>query len=574
MTKERWTFKRPRTEEAQQIAERFNLDPVVAGILAGRGFTTEQEVQDFLYGGRELLLDPFLLKDMDRACAVLKQAIAEKKRIRIIGDYDIDGIMASYILKQGFRELGGDVDVRIPDRLKDGYGINENMIRAAHEEGIEVIVTCDNGISSGSAVSLAKSFGMTVVVTDHHEVLSLPEEADAIVDPKREDDTYPNKNLCGAAVAWKLILALGADREMKLLQFAGFATIGDIVDLTGENRALVKEALKDLRQTENPGLCSLAETCGVALSAISTYHIGFVLGPCLNASGRLDTAMLALRLLESESETEASRLAGELKALNDRRKAMTEAGTEEAVRQIESGSLVDDRVLVVFLPEIHESIAGIIAGRIRERYGRPTFILTRGEECIKGSGRSTEAYSMFEELVKVKELLLKFGGHPMATGLSLDEKMIPVFRQRLNELCTLTEEEMIPKICIDAIVPVSRLNERMVEELKLFEPCGKANPHPLFGQKSVICEHPRIFGARRNVLKMKVRTVVEGGTQGNTGIMLPPTEGIPVDAVCFRNIDEISRKISDTPVHSIIYEPEMNEYMGRRRLQIVISHFK
>ena len=572
-TRERWTYRKPQ-EGAAAAAEALGIDPVVAGILLSRGLRTRAEMETFLHGDLSGLRDPFELKDMDRAAAILKRKIASGARIRVIGDYDIDGVMASYILKRGLTELGADADVRIPNRITDGYGLNPSMIGEASEEGIDTIVTCDNGIAALEAVRLAKEKGMTIIVTDHHEVLDLP-EADAVVDPKRKDDTSSTPQLCGAAVAWKLILALGGDPGMDMLQYAAFATVGDIVDLTGENRIIVKEGLKRLRSTDNPGLIALAEAQGVSLANADTYQIGFVLGPCLNASGRLDTAMRAAQLLEAPDAARAKRLAGELKALNDSRKAMTETGTVQAKRMIEAHGMEDDRILVVFLPEVHESIAGIIAGRIREAYSRPALVLTRAEEGVKGSGRSIESYNMFEGLVKVKDLLLRFGGHPMAAGLTLKEETVGELRRRLNEDCGLTESDLTPKVLMDAILPVESVSEKLIRDLELLAPFGKANPKPMFGEKYVFCEHPRIFGARHSLLRMRVRSLEspEDADPDRLGFQ-PSAKGRPLDAICFRNVDALAERIAEDPVLSIVYEPEINEYMGHRRIQLVVTHFQ
>ncbi len=552
------------------IGERFGISPVIARVIRNRDIVGDDAIRAYLCGSKEDLKDPFLLKDMDRAAAIMQAAVREGKRIRIIGDYDIDGIMSSYILFRGITKLGGIADIRIPNRMTDGYGMNELMIEEAKRDGIDVILTCDNGISAIRPVELAKEYGMTVVVTDHHEVISLP-KADAVVDPKRPDDLSGSGGLCGGAVAWKLILAMGGDPEMEMLQFAAFATVGDIMDLTGENRILVKEGLKQLRQTDNTGLRALADVCGIRLKDLSTYHIGFILGPCLNASGRLDSAMRAEQLLLTESYEEAVKVAEELKSLNDSRKALTESGVQEAVRVIERDGLASDRVLVVFLPEVHESIAGIIAGRIRETYSRPTFILTRGEAGAKGSGRSTEEYPMFDELVKVQDLLIKFGGHPMAAGLTLREEQIDLFREALLKNCTLTESDLVPKRRIDMALPVSALTGDLVDQLSLLEPFGKGNEKPLFADRRVLIEGPRLIGAKKNLLKMRVRHLRSTGQDG-TKELVP--EGPFIDAIAFRNAEELASRAAENPAVCIAYEPVWNEYMGVRSLQIIINHFQ
>ncbi len=570
---EKWTVMAKKAD-FEAIGRKFGIDPVVARVIRNRDVVGDEAIDEYLNGGPERLRDPFALKDMDAAAAILGEKIRGKKRIRIVGDYDIDGIMASYILKRGITELGGTADIRIPNRVADGYGINENMIDEAAADGIDTIVTCDNGVAAAEAVRKAKDLGMTVIITDHHEVIDLP-PADAVVDPKRPDDVSDNKDLCGGAVAWKLIRAMGGDPDSELIQYAAFATVGDIMDMRGENRILVREGLKRLRKTDNIGLQALADECGLNLQGLNTYGIGFVLGPCLNASGRLNTAMKGLALLESENRSAASRYAAELRQLNDSRKAMTETGVREAVEAIGREGLEKDRVLAVFLPDVHESVAGIIAGRIREKYSRPVFILTRGENCAKGSGRSIEAYSMFEELQKVSGLLLRFGGHPMAAGLSLDEENIGEFRRRINENCRLTEEDLIPKVRIDVPMPVSYVSEELIRQLELLEPFGKGNEKPLFAQKHVFCDHVRLFGTKHNLLKMRVRAMAApGDADADRPGFQADTTGPELDAVCFRDVDALAARIAECPELMIAYEPQINDFMGQRRIQLVITHFR
>ncbi|MDO5702231.1 MAG: single-stranded-DNA-specific exonuclease RecJ [Lachnospiraceae bacterium] len=570
---EKWILMAKRAD-FKAIAEKFGIDPVVARIIRNRDIIGDEAIHEYLYGGTECIRDPFLLKDMDRAVDVISGKIREGSRIRVIGDYDIDGIMSSYILRRGLAELGADVDVRIPDRMTDGYGINERLVNEAHFDGIDTIVTCDNGIAAEGPARLARSLGMTMVITDHHEVLSMP-EADAVVDPKRPDDTSGYPHLCGASVAWKLVRALGGDRDLDLIQYAAFATIGDIVELTGENRVIVKEGLRRLRETDNRGLRALAEATGTDLSSLTSWHIGFVLGPCLNASGRLSSAMRGLELLESANDRAAQICAEELRELNETRKAMTKNGVMMAEEAIAEGGMEHDKVLVIFLEDVHESVAGIIAGRIREAHMRPTIILTRSMDMIKGSGRSTDAYSMFEELAKVRDILVRFGGHPMAAGLSLEEKNIDELRRRLNEACTLTEEDLVEKIRIDVPMPVSYVTEELVEQLSLLEPFGKGNEKPVFAEKHVFLEHPRIFGADHRVLKARVRSMRHGGDADpeRPGFQADLV-GPQYDAVYFRDADALGRRIEENPDISIVYDPEINNYMGQRRVQIVISHFQ
>ena len=492
--------------------------------------------------------------------------------MRIIGDYDIDGVTATYILLKGFKRLGANVDTYIPDRVADGYGIHDHLIKKAMEDGIDTIVTCDNGISASSQITYAKELGMAVVVTDHHEVpftdtdegstYILP-PADAIINPKQADCTYPNKNICGAVVAMKLVFALyekyrlPEEEKEDFLEPAAIATVGDIMDLQGENRILVKEGLARLPFTKNKGLKALIRAIGLEDQKITSYDIGFRLGPCINASGRLDTAMRSLALLQSEDEEEAAKLAGDLKALNDSRKALTEKGTEKAYKLIESSNLKNDRVMVVFLPECHESLAGIIAGRIREKYHKPTFVLTRGEKSLKGSGRSTENYSMYEELVKCDSLLVQYGGHPMAAGLSIEEENVEKFRQTLNDNCTLTEEDMIPKIVIDVPMPISYINEELVEQLSILEPFGKGNTKPLFAQKNLRVLKVEIYGKTQNTVKLQLRD----------------PSGAVMDGLYWGEAKEFADFARSHETISVTYYPRINSYMGRESLQIVIQNY-
>lgn len=569
----KWTVKR-HSAAAREVAELFRVEEVTAGILLNRGLKNRREIREYLYGGLECLHDPMLLTDMEKACGLIRDHIQAGSKFCIVGDYDIDGIMASYILKRGLLELGIRADVLIPDRVRDGYGINTRLVSEAHDRGADVIITCDNGIAALEAVEAAKELGMTVIVTDHHEVHALP-EADAVIDPGRPGDAYPNKALCGAAVAWKLILALGADPGHRLLQYAGFATVGDVMDLTGENRILVKEGLKQLRETDNAGLRTLAGICGVDLRNLNTFHIGFVLGPCLNASGRLHSAMLGLQLLESTGDAGARHIAEELKDLNESRKALTAQAVREAEEQIASAPWRQDPVYVVYMPEIHESIAGIVAGRIRETHNRPAFVLTKSGEEVKGSGRSVEGYDMAAGLVETADLLLKFGGHPMAAGLSLRREQVDEFRRKINACCPLTEEDLVPRVSLDALLPITDITWKLADELSLLEPFGKGNPKPVFGQKYVCCHHPRIFGARHNLLKMRVRPVSNPANADPAAPGFDPAySGPEVDAICFRDVDALYARIQESPVISIAYEIGIDTYMGERRLQIVITHFQ
>lgn len=556
----------------QKIGQTFGIDPVIARLIRNRDVEGMENIRSYLYGTLEELPSPWLLKDMKKAVEILKDKIDQKARIRIIGDYDIDGVTATYILLTGFRRLGARVDTYIPDRIKDGYGMHSQLIEKASEDGIDTIITCDNGIAASAEIQQAKEKGMTVIVTDHHEIPYrdtdkgrewIVPEADAVINPKQSDCPYPNKNICGAVVAWKLIWALyetyGIDRN-EILEFsepAAVATVGDVMDLQGENRIIVKEGLRRLPTTKNQGFRALIEANGLGGERITAYHVGFVLGPCINASGRLDTAARALRLLCTEDADRAAKEAGDLVALNQSRKAMTEKGREEAEHIIESQGLSSDRVLVVYLPECHESLAGIIAGRLREKYYKPSFVLTKAEKGAKGSGRSIEAYSMYDELIKCSDLLEQFGGHPMAAGLSLAEENIDAFRKRLNEVCTLTEEELVPKVVIDVPMPISYLSRTLTEQLSVLEPFGKGNSKPLFAQKGLRVLNLRIFGKNQNVAKM---CLMDG--QGNS-----------VDAVYFGAAKEFEQYVQQKELISVTYYPEINVYQGRESLQAVIRNY-
>lgn len=550
------------------IARQFGIDPVTARVIRNRGIEGRENIERYLYGDLDSLYSPWLLKDMRPAVDMLKRKLKEGQKIRIVGDYDIDGVCSTYILYQALKRLGGNVDYAIPDRIKDGYGINESMIRAAAEDGIDTILTCDNGISAFSQIQTAKEFGMTVIVTDHHEVPADGEReilppADAVIDPKQRSCSYPFPEICGAVVAYKLVQALyeesGVSREewLELLEFAAIATVGDVMKLQDENRMIVKYGLKKLGHTKNLGLKKLAEKTNLDLNSITAYHIGFVIGPCLNAGGRLQTAKLALSMLLAKDEETAEELAQELKDLNDMRKDMTEHWTAEA-KVLADTQYRNDKVLVIFLPDCHESLAGIIAGRLREYCQKPAIVLTRSEEAVKGSGRSIKSYHMFQKLSEVKDLMLKFGGHPMAAGLSLLEENIDEFRRELNERSGLTEEDFKAKLWIDVPMPIDYINERLVEELKILEPFGQGNEKPLFAQKQVRIRSCRVIGKNKNVVKL----VLEGGS------------GMPMDGILFTDGIAFEEERAGRTVMDIIYYPEINEYNGNRNLQVVIRNYK
>lgn len=569
---EKWMVAAKRAD-FKGIGERFGIDQVTARIIRNRDVIGEKAIEKYLHGSRKDFYSPWLLKDMEKAVAILQEKIENRNRIRIIGDYDIDGVMSTYILLESLRGLGCDVDMMIPNRITDGYGINEHLIEQAWQEGRDTIITCDNGIAAVTQIRKAKDLGMTVIVTDHHEVpfedlegerKEILPPADAIVNPKQKACSYPFAGLCGAVVAMKVMEALyekmapEVDLVDKMLPFAGIATIGDVMDLQDENRILVKEGLQRLHHTTNLGLQELIRVNNLEPENISPYHIGFILGPCLNASGRLDTAKRALQLLLADSREEAAVLAGDLKNLNESRKEMTAQGLEKAIEQVESTSMMEDTVLVVFLPECHESLAGIIAGRLRERYHKPSFVLTRGEEGVKGSGRSIESYSMYEKLCECKEYLTKFGGHPMAAGLSLEEENVERFRRKLNEQSGLTEEDLVEKVTIDVPMPIHYIRKDLVQELSLLEPFGKGNEKPLFAQKNLWISQMRVFGKNRNVVKMR----------------LTDENGYPMDGVYFGNGDEFAEEGRGKRKISIVYYPDINMHQGRESLQVIIRHYQ
>ena len=563
----------------QEIAEKFHINQVTARLIRNRDVVGDDAIEEYLNGSLLNLHNPHMLLDCDKAVEILLEKLEEQKKIRIIGDYDIDGVNATVILYKGLRNCHGNVDYEIPHRIRDGYGINIQLIQDAYEDGVDTIITCDNGIAAVDQVEYAKSLGMTVIITDHHEPMEEKPKADAIVNPKQQECTYPYKQLCGAAIAYKVIVCLYeavgiSKRESDMfIEYAAIATIGDVMDLTGENRIIVKEGLQMLSKTTNLGLKALIEANGLKGSDISSYHIGFVLGPCINAGGRLDTAERAVRLLLTESESEALQIAEELKLLNDERKSMTLEGLERAVEEIETSGLKNDKVFIVYLPDCHESLAGIIAGRIRERYHKPTFVLTDGEESVKGSGRSIEAYQMFDEMMKCRELFLKFGGHPMAAGLSILKENVPNLRERLNTLTDLTEEDFIPKVTIDIPMPISYISEALIDELAYLEPFGKGNPKPLFAEKDLNILSARILGKNKNVIKLQILN----------------STGISMDAMYFGDTDVFQEyligKFTASEVEklfqgrknritlSLAYYPSVNEFRDVKTIQIVIQHY-
>ena len=585
---ERWVLLR-KGADFEAIGKKYQISPRLACLIRNRDVIGEEAVDRYLNGTISDLYDGMLMKDMDKAIDILKEKILEDKKIRVIGDYDIDGVNATYILLEGLERLGADVDSDIPDRISDGYGLNRHLVERAYEAGVDTLITCDNGIAAADEIAYGKEMGMTVIVTDHHEVpfdeydgekrYRIP-PADAVMDPKQPDCLYPFKGLCGAAVAYKLMEALwesmgkdSADLD-DLIENVAIATIGDVMDLEDENRIFVKEGLQMLRRTKNPGLKALIECTGIDKNSLNSYHIGFVLGPCINASGRLDTAKRALELLRAGTQKEADILAGDLKALNDSRKDMTEEAVKQAEEQVETTTISKDKVLVVHLPDCHESLAGIVAGRIRENYYKPVFVLTDAEEGVKGSGRSIDGYHMYEELNKCKELLTKFGGHRLAAGLSLPKENVGKFREMLNKNCTLTEEEMKEKVTIDMEMPFGCVTEGLVKELELLEPFGKGNTKPVFAARDVTLLGTRILGKNRNVLKLQVQDV----------------NGCRIEAMLFHHADDFLGRLEEqygkTEVEALLkgrgrqirismtYYPDINEYMGKKTPQIVVTHYR
>ena len=579
---ERWVLLR-KGADFEAIGKKYQISPRLACLIRNRDVIGEEAIERYLNG---TISD---LYDADKAIDILKEKIAEEKKIRVIGDYDIDGVNATYILLEGLERLGAYVDSDIPDRIGDGYGLNRHLIDRAYDAGIDTIITCDNGIAAANEIAYGKELGMTIIVTDHHEIpfdeidgekiYRLP-PADAVIDPKQKDCVYPFKGLCGAAVAYKLMEALwesmGKDSTDldDLIENVAIATVGDVMDLEDENRIFVKEGLQMLKRTKNPGLKALIECTGIDKGSLNSYHIGFVLGPCINASGRLDTAKRALKLLRVRTQKEADILAGDLKALNDSRKDMTEEAVKLAKEQVETTDLSDDRVLVIYLPDCHESLAGIVAGRIRECYYKPVFVLTDAEDGAKGSGRSIDGYHMYEELNKCKDILTKFGGHRLAAGLSLGKENIAEFRRRLNENCTLTEEEMKEKVTIDMEMPFLCVTEELVKELELLEPFGKGNTKPIFAARGVTLLGARILGKNRNVLKIKAQDA----------------NGSVIEAMLFQNVEGFLKNMEETYGRmevdallqgrgghikiAVTYYPDINEYMGKRTPQIVITHYR
>ncbi|MEY8509604.1 single-stranded-DNA-specific exonuclease RecJ [Lachnospiraceae bacterium 42-17] len=570
---ERWVLLR-KGADFEEIGRKYNISPRLAALIRNRDVIGDEAVCSYLNGMITDLHDGMLMKDMDRAVDILLEKIKDNKRIRIIGDYDIDGVNSVYILLEALEALGAYVDSDIPDRMKEGYGLNEKLIRRAYDSGIDTIITCDNGIAAAEEIAYGKKLGMTIIVTDHHEVpfeereegklYQLP-PADAVVDPKREDCPYPFKGLCGAAVAYKLVEVLfhASGRDVDdmdyLIENVAIATVGDVMDLVDENRVFVKEGLAMLKRTSNQGLKALIQCTGIQKNRLKAYHIGFILGPCLNAGGRLSTAKRALKLLRADTKEEADILAGDLKALNDSRKELTVRAVQEAICLVEETSLRNDRVLVIYLPDCHESLAGIVAGKIKERYYKPVFVLTDSGEDVKGSGRSIDTYSMYEELNKCRQLLSKYGGHRLAAGLTLKREHVDTFRRQLNKKCTLSEDDLTEKVVIDMELPFSCVTEKFIEELELLEPYGKGNIKPVFAGRDIEFTNARIIGKGGNVLKALARD----------------KSGVCLNALYFGDVGGFQAALKEKGGRmSVTFYPGINEYMGNRNVQITVTHYK
>lgn len=586
---EQWFIKN-RPGNYEKIAKRFGISDILLKLIINRGISSEEELAAYLQPSLTQLHSPTYMKDMEKAAVILREKIKEHKPIRIVGDYDVDGVMATYILYTGLSRIGAKVDYDIPERIKDGYGINRSIIDKAKEEGIDTILTCDNGIAAISQIAHAKEMGMTVIVTDHHDIGFVEEEgnrtyllpeADAVVNPKQEDCGYPYKGICGAVVAYKLVETLYElhkvpDEELKsFMEFASIATVCDVMDLKDENRAIVKYGLESIVHTTNKGLQALIEETGIGGRSLNVYHLGFIIGPCINASGRLESAKLSLKLFLSENEGKAKELARQLKELNDERKQMTEHGLNQAIDIIKQGDYDKDKVLVIYLPECHESLAGIIAGRLKERYYKPVIVLTDTKEGVKGSARSIEAYNMFEELNACKDLLSKFGGHPMAAGLSLPKENVEPLRKRLNEITSLTEKDLMEKVSIDMVLPFDRINYSLIKEIAYLEPYGKGNTRPLFAVRNVQVIKASIIGKNRNVLRM---TVAEEGHPS-----------LRFTAMLFQKLDMfeemVRTKYGNTALEAlyagtgsvsmdITFYPDINEYNGIQTIQLIVQNFR
>lgn len=583
---EKWFIKN-KNADLETISKTFNISKFISKLLVNRDINTPRLIDSYLNSNIEKLHSPDLFKDMDKAIDILMKYKDTGKKIRIVGDYDVDGVMSTYILKKAFDEIGIVSDYIIPHRVDDGYGINKEIIQEAYNDGVRGIITCDNGIAAIEETKLARSLGMDIIVTDHHDLPfteidgkreTIYVDADAIINPKRDDCKYPFEKLCGAAIAYKLVEKLfgvngNSDSAYKFIEYAAIATVCDVVDLVDENRIIVKEGLKLINNTKNIGLKALINESGLEDKEISIYHIGFVIGPSINASGRLDSALKAIEMLLTDDENMGKNLARELRTLNDERKEMTQNGADNAINKVKTTELKDDTVLVIYEPDAHESVAGIIAGRVKDTFNKPTIVLTNAKEGVKGSARSIEVYNIFEELTMRKDLLNRFGGHPMAAGLSLDYDKIDILRKSLNEN-SLTKDDLVPSVYIDMFLPLNDISYGLIKEMDVLEPFGKGNSKPVFGDKNVKVEFAQILGKNKNVLKLKL--LME---DDNT-----------IEGLIFRNIEDFqemvvneygSEVLSDlyngfeTDINiDLLYYPSINEYMGRTTLQIIIESYR
>ncbi|NLZ83973.1 MAG: single-stranded-DNA-specific exonuclease RecJ [Clostridiales bacterium] len=584
---ENWVIKNY-TADFNSIMEKCGVSEVVARCLVNKGLTEPDEINAYLNPDINNLYDPLLMKDIEKAVDILIDKIGSNKAIRIIGDYDVDGVISTYVLYQTLSKLGALVDYEIPDRIKDGYGINSNIVKEAFNDNIDIILTCDNGIVAMDVIQMAKDMGMIVIVTDHHNLYeddegkTLLPPADAVINPHRPDCEYPFKNLCGAAIAYKLMEALlraynVEDKKAfldELISFVAIATVCDVMDLVDENRIIVNYGLKLLQNTSNNGLLALMETSGIDKSSLSSFHLGFVIGPCLNASGRLDSAKKGLELLLSSSKDEAVIMAEVVKGLNNLRKDMTQENVDKAVRIIEDNGLLNDKVLVVYLADCHESIAGIIAGRIKERYHRPTLVLTDAMDGVKGSGRSIEQYNMIEELSKHRDLMIKLGGHPMAAGLSLSSENVEILSRKLNEDCSLTEDMLIPKVSIDVELPLGYVSEQLINELKLLEPFGKGNEKPLFAERNLRIKSGFILGKNASGIRLKVinkfNKEIDALYFGDLNSFFAYLE----QKYGKEEVEKLKTGRGNNMEITITYYPRINEYNGFRNIQVMIQNYR
>lgn len=589
MKKERWRLYAKKADFAA-ISKAYGINQVTARIMRNRGVETKEEIESYLKGDLDYLSDPALMKDADKAASLLEAAIANNELIAISSDFDNDGIFSGLLLKEAIIELGGRAAIFTPNRVMEGYGVNSRIVEEANAKGASVLLTCDNGIAAFEAIEEAKKLGMTVIVTDHHEVpfeehdgkkIYLLPKADAVVDPKQEDCAYPFKSLCGTGVAYQLMTLLfrrmkrTMSRQEIFLQYTAIATVADVMELVGENRILVRKGLSYLNHTNHIGLRALMEVCGISPEQVRAYHIGFILGPCFNAAGRLDTIVHALALLESKEYDQALTLAGELWAMNEERKELTRVGTERAVELIEHATWKDEHVYLVYIKDCHESVAGIIAGRLRERYYRPVLVFTDASEegQIKASGRSIDDYDMFTELSAFRNLFLRFGGHKMAAGLTMEKKNLEILRDGLNARCTLTQTQLMPLVMIDAAMPLGYISEEVIADLEKLEPFGRANEKPLFAQQHLSVLRLSRIGKNRNVVKMSVMgpegIIMDALYFGDTDVFFDFLE----EEYGRDNVAAALRGMRNTIDIGVTYYPQINEFQGKRSLQIVIQNY-